>query len=242
MIARAFSRQLFDAIPWKRWAEPKDWAPRPGRVPRRPGNQAGEGANARSPLTALRGLYEGRPSCSSRHKLWAPQPGMGTTAPGRARRGRVPTPGSVRMPPERGWRHSNRGSTTHPPRREVDKLKNWPSGLMPPRASRIPLLFPLWCRSHATAASAPPRRRYLYLCVLYPIGRELVKGKPREGLRRPPFRALKHRISDLWEGIRGIGSPWATRKRSKRDNRQAGQQLMRRPTRKRSKRDNRQAG
>ena len=49
-------------------------------------------------------------------------------------------------------------------------------------------------------------------------------------------------VEDLWEGVRGIGSPWATRKRSKRDNRQAGQRLMTGPTRKRSKRDNRRAG
>jgi hypothetical protein len=56
-------------------------------------------------------------------KIWAPRPGMRATAPGRARRGRVPTPRSVRMPPERGWRHSNRGSTTRPPTGETDALK-----------------------------------------------------------------------------------------------------------------------
>ena len=48
-------------------------------------------------------------------------------------------------------------------------------------------------------------------------------------------------VEDLWEGVRGIGSPWATRKRSKRDNRRAGRQLVMGPTRKRSKRGNRQA-
>jgi hypothetical protein len=94
------------------------WAPRPGRVPRRPGNQAGEGANARSPLTAPRGLSGERP----RFDLLAPRRPEGegnqdvgaatqgrAAAPGRARRERVLTPRSVRMPPERGWRHSNRG-------------------------------------------------------------------------------------------------------------------------------------
>ena len=49
-------------------------------------------------------------------------------------------------------------------------------------------------------------------------------------------------IDDRRDESEAVGHPWATRKRSKRGNSQAGQQLMRRPTRKRSKRGNRQAG
>ena len=43
-------------------SRPKEgWAPRQVWLPRRPGNQTGEGATDLAPLTVLRGIWGGRP-------------------------------------------------------------------------------------------------------------------------------------------------------------------------------------
>jgi hypothetical protein len=74
------------------------WAPRQVWLPRRPGNQTGEGTNALAPLEATPGVRGGRPSSTV-----ARAHARSRSAPHRRRATRVPHPGAQRWPAGRSW-------------------------------------------------------------------------------------------------------------------------------------------